>query len=492
VELGTPAPAVVGEGMAPASGAAGEATSAPAASLAPPRAESFPSTPAASFPSTPTGRLPSTPTGRVPSTPAASFRSTPTGRFGSTPTGRFASPTAIFSPPAAATAPSAPPRGRVSKFLIPEVIFGVGTLTEVGGAVRRVGGRRPMLVSDPGVLAAGWVERAMPHLAHVQVEWQLWYDLTPNPKDFEVQAAFESYLESGCDALLAIGGGSCIDLAKAVAILGGNGGHILDYEGIDRATAPIPPMVMVPTTGGSGSDVSQFCVVTDTARRYKATIGGRALVPEISITDPGTLTTMSSELTAHTGLDALSHAIESSVSEACDFLSKGHALAAIEAIVEYLPVAAQDPLDLTAREGMARASLQAGMAFTNALLGATHAIAHQIGGALDLPHGLLNAILMPHVMRFNAETHADRYVDVAAALGVDTDDLDPMTAADKAIERVEDLARSLGIPAGLQELGVDPAEFDWFARNALRDAYIATNPRPVTEDDVHRICVAAY
>jgi alcohol dehydrogenase class IV len=349
-----------------------------------------------------------------------------------------------------------------------------------------------MLVSDPGVLAAGWVERATPHLDDVHVDWSLWHDLTPNPKDFEVQAAFERYLESGCDALLAIGGGSCIDLAKAVAILSGHGGHILDYEGIDRATRPIPPMVMVPTTGGTGSDVSQFCVVTDTKRRFKVTIGGRALVPDISLTDPELLTTMSAQLSAHTGLDALSHAIESCVSEACDFLSKGHAIAAIQLIVEHLPVTVEDPFDLTAREGMARASLQAGMAFTNALLGATHAIAHQIGGLLDLPHGLLNAILMPHVMRFNAETHAHRYVDVAEALGVATAGLDAGTAAEKAIERVEDLSRSLEIPAGLHEIGVDPSDFDTFAANALRDAYIATNPRPVSEDDVRRICVAAY
>jgi 1,3-propanediol dehydrogenase len=397
------------------------------------------------------------------------------------------------TPPAVAEGVSPrPSRGRVSKFVIPEVVFGIGTLAEVGGAVRRVGGRCPMLVSDPGVLAAGWVDRAAPHLADVRVQWRLWHDLTPNPKDFEVQAAFETFVESGCDALLAIGGGSCIDLAKAVAILSGNGGHILDYEGIDRATALIPPMVMVPTTGGSGSDVSQFCVVTDTRRHLKVTIGGRALVPEISLTDPELLTTMSAELTAYTGIDALSHAIESLVSEACDFLSKGLAIAAIEGIVEHLPVAVQDPLDLTAREGMARASLQAGMAFTNALLGATHAIAHQIGGALDLAHGLLNAILLPHVMRFNAETRAERYVDVAAALGIATEGLDPSAAAERAIERVEELSHALGIPSGLHDIGVDPADFDTFAQNALRDAYIATNPRPVTEDDVRRICIAAY
>jgi alcohol dehydrogenase class IV len=394
------------------------------------------------------------------------------------------------TPPALAE--RVPLRGRVSKFVIPEVVFGVGTLAEVGGAVRRVGGRRPMVVSDPGVIAAGWVDRAAPHLADVSVRWRLWHDLTPNPKDFEVQAAFESFVEGGCDALLAIGGGSCIDLAKAVAILSGNGGQILDYEGIDHATSPIPPMVMVPTTGGSGSDVSQFCVVTDTRRQFKVTIGGRALVPEISLTDPELLTTMSAELTAYTGIDALSHAIESLVSEACDFLSKGLAMAAIKGIVEHLPVAVQDPLDLGAREGMARASLQAGMAFTNALLGATHAIAHQIGGALDLPHGLLNAILLPHVMRFNAETHAERYVDVAGALGIATEGLDPSTAAERAIERVEELSQTLGIPGGLHDVGVEPADFDTFARGALRDAYIATNPRSVSEDDVRRICVAAY
>jgi 1,3-propanediol dehydrogenase len=277
-----------------------------------------------------------------------------------------------------------------------------------------------------------------------------------------------------------------------VAVLSGNGGRILDYERIDRATRPIPPMVMVPTTGGSGADVSQFCVVTDTARGLKATIGGRALVPEISVTDPMLLTTMPAELTAHTGLDALSHAIESCVSEACDFLSKGHAVAAIDGLSRNLLKAVENPLDLDAREAIARASLQAGLAFTNALLGATHAIAHQIGGALDLPHGLLNAILMPHVMRFNAQTHAARYLDVARALGVDVADLTSEAAAEAAIERVEGLARALEIPSGLRALGVNTADFDRFAVNALRDAYITTNPRPVTVDDVRDICLASY
>lgn len=383
-------------------------------------------------------------------------------------------------------------RGRVSKFLIPEVIFGVGTLTEIGGAVRRVGGRRALLVSDPGVIAAGWVERAVPHLEEAGTEYRLWHHLTPNPKDVEAEAGFEAYAANGCDALVAVGGGSCIDAAKAVAILTGSSGRILDYEGVDAVTSPIPPMVMVPSTGGSGADVSQFCVVTDTRLRRKATIGGRALVPDISITDPRLLTTMSPELTAHTGLDALSHAIESAVSEAADFLTREHSLAAIRGIVEHLPAAVEDDWNLVAHEGTARASLQAGLAFTNALLGATHAISHQIGGATDLPHGLLNAVLMPHIMRFNAETHAERYVEVAAALGVATQGLAAPDAAEAAVAKVEALARRLGIPEGLRELGVDLADFDRYAANALRDAYITTNPRPVGEDDVKGICKAAW
>jgi alcohol dehydrogenase class IV len=382
-------------------------------------------------------------------------------------------------------------RGKLEKFLIPETIFGVGSLAEVGDAVRRAGGSRALVVTDPGVLEAGWVDRALPHLREAELTWQVWSDVTPNPKDTEVRSGFERYLDSGCDVLVAIGGGSPIDAAKAIAVLSGNGGHILDYEGIDTVARPIPPMVMVPSTGGSGADVSQFCVITDTRRRLKATIAGRALVPDISVTDPSLLTTMSPELSAHTALDALSHGIEASVSKAASFLSDGHALAAIRGVLDHLLDTLDDPTDLRAREGIARASLQAGIAFTNALLGATHAIAHQIGGYLDLPHGLLNAILLPHVMRFNAATHAERFVGVAAAMGVETAWLTPAEAAEAAIATVQRLREKVGIPAGLAAVGVRREQFGRFAENALNDAYITTNPRAVSKEDVERICLAA-
>lgn len=382
-------------------------------------------------------------------------------------------------------------RATLEKFLIPETIFGIGSLSEVGDAVRRVGGRRILVVSDSGVIEAGWVDRAIPHLVAAGLEFVLWSSLTPNPKDHEVEVGFRTYQDSGCDALLAIGGGSCIDATKAIAVLSGNGGEILQYAGIDAVTRPIPPMVMVPSTGGSGADVSQFCVITDTENRLKRTIAGRALVPDISLTDPLLLTTMPMDLSVHSALDALSHGVEAYLSKAANFLSDLHALAAIRGVVDNVLITLDDPKDPHAREGIARSSLHAGLAFTNALLGATHAISHQIGGYLDLPHGLLNAILLPHVMRFNAETHADRLVGIAQAMGVETQRCTAREAADAAIEAVTTLQEKLGVPRGLEDVGVVPDDIGRFAENALNDVYITTNPRAVDKADVEQICRAA-
>lgn len=381
---------------------------------------------------------------------------------------------------------------RATKFLVPDVLFGLGVLSEVGQAVKRQGGAHIFVVSDSGVVAAGWADEALGYLRAAGLACELWTGLTPNPKDHEVQAGCRAYLDSGCDVLVAVGGGSCIDAAKAIAILAVHGGRITEYAGVGTVAGPLPPTVMVPTTGGSGSDVSQFCVVTDTQRRLKATIGGRAMVPDISVTDPRALTTMPADLTAYTALDALSHAIESYVSKAANFLSDAHALAAVRGVAENLLPALDSPDDLTAREGLARASLQAGLAFTNALLGATHAISHQIGGITDLPHGLLNAVLLPHVMEFNAPVAGRRLADVAAAMGAGVSAADPPEAARAAIESVRGLCQKVGMPTSLHQLGIDQAQLADFARNALNDAYIVTNPRVVSEEDARAICGAAW
>jgi alcohol dehydrogenase len=385
----------------------------------------------------------------------------------------------------------------VAKFLVPDVIFGVGVLAEVGDAVRRQGGVNVFVVSDPGVAEAGWTAEALGYLKRAGVTARLWDGLTPNPKDHEVAAGCAAYLESGCDVLVAVGGGSCIDAAKAIAVLAsragaGQGGAITDYAGVGRVDGPLPPAVMVPTTAGSGSDVSQFCVVTSTARRLKITIGARALMPDISVTDPRTLSTVPHDITAYTALDALSHAIESYLSKAASFLTDAHAIAAIRGVCEHLLPALDSPGDGCPREGLARASLQAGLAFTNALLGATHAISHALGGRTDLPHGLLNAILLPHVMEFNASAGADRLANVARAMGLRTGLMTQAEAAEAAIELVRDLSAKAGLPATLREIGVSRGDLDAAAVNALDDAYIVTNPRDVSEADARAICQRAW
>lgn len=370
------------------------------------------------------------------------------------------------------------------KFHAPEIVLGVGSLAEAGFAAARLGARRPFVVTDPGILAAGWVDELLGHLRDVRLRPVVFHSLTPNPKDHEVRAAHELYVASGADVIIGIGGGSVIDAAKGVAILSGNGGDILDYAGVDRATRPIPPMLMIPSTSGSGADVSQFCIVTDTVRSVKLTIMGRALVPDISVTDPRLLVTMPDDLNAATGLDALTHGIESFVSLAHNPLADVHALNAVGLVCRYLRRTLTDPTDTEARSRMAQASLEAGLAFTNAILGATHAMSHQVGGLLDAPHGVVNGVLLPHVIRYNARAVPDRFVDLAGAAGLDVDGADGEKAAELLAEHVRRLADDVGVPSGLAALGVAESDVPVLARTTLDDACLTTNPRPATEGDV--------
>lgn len=384
-----------------------------------------------------------------------------------------------------------PPPGGVIKFQTPEIVFGPGSLAEAGFAARRIGAQRPFLVTDPGLIEAGWVSELIPHLAETGLSPVVWSGVTPNPKDQEIAAGYDRYLESGADVIIALGGGSCMDAAKGIAILSGNGGKILDYTGVDRVSHPIPPMLMIPSTSGTGADVSQFCIITDTCHAVKVTIMGRALVPDISITDPRLLTTMPSDLAAATGLDALTHGIEAYVSRAHNPLCDGHALNAVRLVFASLP-RMLDRRDGTAvRQNMAQASLEAGMAFTNALLGATHAMSHQVGGLHDLPHGLVNCVLLPHVIRFNAAETPDRFIPLAAAAGLQVRGMPGEEAGYLLADLVRSVGDQLGIPRGLADLGVREADIDTLAHNALADACLATNPRLASQQDLAALLRAA-
>ena len=381
--------------------------------------------------------------------------------------------------------------GRLAKFHAPEIVFGPDALAELGHCAARLGARRPFLVTDPGLIEAGWVDEAVACLRQSELYPALWHDVTPNPKDHEIEAAFSRYAESGSDVIIGLGGGSCIDAAKGVAILSGNGGRILAYEGVDKVVRPIPPTVMVPSTSGTGADVSQFAIVTDTAARNKITIISRTLVPEISVIDPRLLTTMPDWLNASTGLDALTHGIEAFVSRAHNPLTDRHALYSVALITRHLLRSQLRPSETASRLAMAQGSLEAGLAFTNAILGATHAMSHQVGGQLDAPHGVVNAVLLPHVIMFNAEVSPGRFVPLAAAGGIRTEGVPAAEVALLLAEAVRKLADEVGVPKGLAELGVTDDLVPQLARLTLKDACLATNPRPADARDIEALFRAA-
>jgi alcohol dehydrogenase class IV len=326
------------------------------------------------------------------------------------------------------------------------------------------------------------------HYLHgVGLKTQVFSALTTNPKDVEVTEGAVQYLASGCDAIVAVGGGSPTDVAKAVATLVTNGGLTRDYEGINRIHRPLPPMVMVPSTAGAGSEVSQFAIIIDTQRRLKMSIISKSLVPDIAIVDPELLRTKDVALAAATGVDALTHGIESYVSLASTHLTEIHSLKAVQLISRYLRRAVADRGDMEANTHMAMASLSAGIAFSNAILGATHAMAHQVDGQLDQHHGESNASLLPLVMEFNLPACPEKFQQLAAALGEDVRGLDPLQGGSMAVKAVRALLADIGLDCGLGELGLDEAVIPALSRNAMRDACLVTNPREVSCEQIETI-----
>ena len=375
----------------------------------------------------------------------------------------------------------------ISKFVAPEIIFGRGSLSQIGESVIRLGVSKVFLVTDADVMAAGWVDQAVDYLRAAGLETVIFASLTTNPKDCEVTDGAAKYLASGCDGIVSVGGGSPTDVAKAIATLASNGGELREYEGINRIVTPLPPMVIVPSTAGAGSEVSQFTIIVDTERRLKMSIISRSLIPDIAIVDPELLKTKDAKLAAATGVDALTHGIESYVSLAATPLTDIHALKAIQLISKNLRRAVAERSDMDANTNMAMASLTAGLAFSNAILGAAHAMTHQVDGLLDQHHGETNASILQHVMRFNLEACPERFRDIAVAMGEDVTGLDVMAAAERAIDAVQLLIRDIGLEKGLAELGLLEEYIPLLSENATKDACLVTNPRSATRGQIEEI-----
>ncbi len=380
----------------------------------------------------------------------------------------------------------------IFKFMTPEIIFGPKAMGQVGESLLRLGATRVFVVSDSGVQDARWVSKALRFLEEVGLTFVIWTGITPNPKDYEVTEGAKEYLKTECDAILAIGGGSPIDAAKAIALVATNGGTINDYEGIDKVSSPLPPMVAVPSTAGTGAEVSQFSIIVDSKNKVKMTIISKSLIPDIAIIDPVILTTKEKMLTASTGMDALSHAVEAYVSLAATPLTDIHALSAIELIGKHLRSSVSSNQNLKAKREMAMASLKAGLAFSNAILGAVHAMTHPLGGELDLPHGEANAILLPYVMEYNLPSCIDRYMLISVALGENINGISKRNAALKAVDAVRSLSRDILIPENLSEMGLKKEVIPYLSQCAVKDSCLITNPRKASAEDIEKIYYQAF
>ncbi len=378
------------------------------------------------------------------------------------------------------------------KFVAPEFIFGKDARFLAGRYAKNLGARKVLVVTDPGIIDAGWAAQVLSSLEEEHLLYSVFSSVSSNPRAEEVMHGAELYQSEGCNVIVAIGGGSPMDCAKGIGIVDSNGRSILEFEGVDQVPIPGPPLICIPTTAGSSADVSQFAIINNTDKQVKIAIVSKTVVPDAALIDPVTTSTMDVHLTACTGMDALTHAVEAYVSDASSPITDLHALEAIRLVSPSLLNLLADIGNITLREKMMLASLHAGLAFSNASLGAVHAMAHSLGGLLDLPHGHCNSILLPYVMDFNFETVAGRFYLIGEAMGLR---LAGMTAAEKkraVLSEVKRLQREAGVDQPLSQIGASLKDIPRLAQNAMLDACMVTNPRRPSRKDIEAIYEKAF
>ena len=373
------------------------------------------------------------------------------------------------------------------KFVIPEIIIGVDARLLIGRYISHFNAKKPMIVTAKDIKDWEWfhetIEQIRPH-----VEKLFFFDdITPNPKDTEAMLGAELFLSLDCDLIIAIGGGSAIDCAKCISIVASNGGNILDYEGVDEVLMPGPPLICIPTTAGSSADVSQFAIIKDTSSDIKRAIISKKVVPDLALIDPIPLMSMDPYLTACTAMDALTHAIEAYVSNTHSALTDVHALKSIDLINQAIESSITPTRTVEIMFQLMLGSLQAGLAFSNASLGAVHAMSHSMGGLLDLPHGECNSILLEHIIRINFDTVPERYRDIAKQLGLSVDNVSNFLLLEMIIDRIASIRSSLNIPASIKVAGLSEQTVDYLVENALNDPCMVTNPRILTKEEVRSI-----
>ena len=371
-----------------------------------------------------------------------------------------------------------------------KVIFGTGSVAEVPMEVGILG-KKAFLVTDQGLIETGLVDQVKEKMSDSLVGV---YAEVPQDSGMDVvDKGAEAALSSGADVLVSLGGGSVIDTAKGMCIVMKEGGSLRDFQGMQMLTRPQTPLIVIPTTAGTGSEVTSGAVVMDKQQGQKIIIFEYFNTPRVAILDPHMTEGLPPHLTASTGMDAMTHAIESYVSVQRNPISDAAALHAIRLIIEHLPLAVENGSDLLARGQMQIAALLAGWAFSNAMVGLVHAMAHSLGAICRIPHGLANGILLPHVMRFNLDEVPDLLSNIAEAMGIATDKLTEHDAAKAAADEMQTFSNNIGLDNRLSKLGVDEETLRQCAELSMSDGSIIYNPKMVMDaDEVFKVYMKAY
>ena len=372
------------------------------------------------------------------------------------------------------------------------VRLGVGAVKDVGPCLKSAGAKKVFIATDQGVVKAGLLDLPKRSLAEVGISYEIFDRIEPNPSDRTVMEGAQLFQKTRCDAILTVGGGSSLDAAKAIQVMASHPGEIYEYLGVERAakiTRPRPYLIAVPTTSGTGSEVSRGAIITNTKTKTKAVM--RTGPSQLAIIDPEMTLSMPPQLTAGTGMDALSHNIEACVSKRYHPVCTALALEGIRLIGKSLKKAVKAGNDLEARMDMAVASMMGALAFQKGL-GTVHSLAHQLSSEADVPHGVANAILIPHVMRFNLSHAVEELAQIARALGENIHSLTLSEAAERSFSAVARLSQEIGLPQRLREVGVQEQQIPRMAENAMHDWCHPFNPRPCSVSDMLELYRVAY
>lgn len=373
----------------------------------------------------------------------------------------------------------------INRFVLNEVsYFGPGARQVLPKEISRLGLHKAFVATDKDLIKFGVAEKVLDVLKKADIEYEVFSDIKPNPTVANVKAGVAAYAASGADFIIAIGGGSSIDTAKAIGIITNNPefSDVVSLEGVADTKKKSVPIIALPTTAGTAAEVTINYVITDESTQKKMVCVDPNDIPAMAIVDAELMYTLPKSLTAATGLDALTHAIEGLITKGAWEMSDMFEIKAIEMIAHYLETAVSQPENAEARNGMAVAQYIAGMAFSNVGLGVVHGMAHPLGAIFDIPHGVANALLLPTIMEFNAPAALAKYVDIAKAMNVFVTGMTEVEAADAAVKAVRELSLRVGIPQHLSDLGIKEEDLPRLAKAAFADVCTPGNPREVTEE----------